>query len=184
MKRVSGRRSFLASSGAAPSLGVSWLAGFRRAIRRWYAGNRRQFPWREMRQPWPTLIAEVLLRQTRASTVARVYGGFLERWPTPQALAAARPAEVTTAIAPLGLGYRAAELVAIARQVVERFGGDVPADRKKLMAIPSVGDYTASAVLSHGFGKGEPTVDTNIVRQIQQPPGENSLFMEALPWHS
>ncbi len=52
------------------------------------------------------------------------------------------------------------------------------------MAIPSVGDYTASAVLSHGFGKGEPTVDTNIVRQIQQPPGENSLFMEALPWHS
>jgi len=67
-----------------------------------------------------------------------------------------------------GLGYyrRARNLHAAARQVVRRHGGQVPADRARLLALPGIGRYTVGAILSIAFGQPEPLVDGNVARVL------------------
>ncbi len=64
----------------------------------------------------------------------------------------------------LGYPRRALRLHAAATAIVERHGGDVPADHDELLALPGVGDYTASAVASFAFGARHPVLDTNVRR--------------------
>ena len=64
----------------------------------------------------------------------------------------------------LGYPRRALRLHAAATAIVERHGGEVPSDRDALLALPGVGDYTASAVASFAFGDRHPVLDTNVRR--------------------
>jgi A/G-specific adenine glycosylase len=67
-----------------------------------------------------------------------------------------------------GLGYnrRAVYLHELARQVFERFAGIIPEDQKTLRTLPGIGEYTAGAVLSIGFGHDALAIDTNAERVI------------------
>ena len=147
------------------------LRKIRRRLLAWFGANRRSFPWRKTRNPWRILVAEVLLRQTGAAKVAPVYRVFMKRWRTPKCLLRAREQDVRRLIQPLGLHYRAAQIMAIAQDVVSRFGGRVPATEEELLSIKGVGDYTASAILCHAYGKRTPTVDANIIRLVKRLNG-------------
>ena len=59
----------------------------------WYARNARDLPWRRTRDPYAILVSEVMLQQTQVERVVPRYLEWLERWPTPEALAEASPAE-------------------------------------------------------------------------------------------
>ena len=65
-----------------------------------------------------------------------------------------------------GLGYysRARNLQSAARTVATDLGGEFPDTYEGLLALPGVGDYTASAVASASFGRREPAVDGNVLR--------------------
>ena len=135
--------------------------------RRWYATAARDLPWRRPgTTPWGVLVSEVMLQQTPVARVEPAWLAWLERWPTPSALAADEPGEAVRAWGRLGYPRRALRLHAAATAVVERHGGRLPASVPELLALPGVGDYTARAVAAFAFRQRHPVVDTNVRRGV------------------
>ena len=137
------------------------------AVLRWYDDHARELPWRGVdASPWSVMVSEFMLQQTPVARVLPVHGQWLERWPTPAALAAEPTGEAVRMWGRLGYPRRALRLHAAAVALVERHGGEVPASYDDLLALPGVGDYTASAVASFAFGHRHVVLDTNVRRVL------------------
>jgi A/G-specific adenine glycosylase len=121
-------------------------------------------PWRSTRDPYAILVSEVMLQQTQVERVIPRYLRWLERWPTPSALAAASPAEAIVEWQGLGYNRRAVNLHRAVRIVAERGWPD------DLTVLPGVGPYTAAAVSNFAFGQDVLPKDTN-VRRVQERTG-------------
>jgi A/G-specific adenine glycosylase len=133
----------------------------------WYLGAARDLPWRRPGVgPWAVLVSEVMLQQTQVARVLEPYAAWLERWPTPAALAAAPAGEAVRMWGRLGYPRRALRLHAAAVAVVERHGGQLPLTVPDLLALPGVGDYTARAVAAFAHRQRVPVVDTNVRRVV------------------
>lgn len=130
----------------------------------WYDQNQRDLPWRRLQDPWATWVSEVMLQQTRVSSVLEYFDRFLTRFPTPSALAEAEWDEVASLWAGLGYYRRAQNLWKASREVVERHGGEVPSRAEEVHALTGVGPYTAGAILSIAFQQEAPIVDGNVAR--------------------
>ena len=89
-----------------------------------------------------------------------------EKYPTFEALAAAPEADVAATWRPLGYNIRPRRLHAIARESVERYGGELPGDEATLRSFKGIGGYTAGAVLSFAFGQRAAILDTNVARVL------------------
>lgn len=139
---------------------------FRRRLLAWYGRHQRALPWRRTRDPYRILVSEIMLQQTQVIRVEEYWRRFLGRYPTIEALAAARPAEVRDAWAGLGYYARARNLHAAARRVAGTMGGRLPSDPADLARLPGIGRYTAAAVASIAFGRDVGTVDTNVARVL------------------
>lgn len=139
---------------------------WRRALLAWYRRNRRELPWRRDRQPYRVWVAEVMLQQTTVKTVIPYYEAFLRRFPDAAALAAAPEEEVVAAWSGLGYYHRARNLRRAARHLVAHHGGRFPRTLEEALAVPGVGLYTASAVLSIAHGVPLPVVDGNVRRVL------------------
>lgn len=132
----------------------------------WFAEHGRDLPWRRTRDPYAILVSEVMLQQTQVARVIPRYLGWLERWPTVEALAAAAPAEVIRAWQGLGYNRRALSLHRAARRVAAT---GWPED---LTELPGVGTYTAAAIASFAFGRPVLPVDVNVRRVLERTGGE------------
>ena len=133
----------------------------------WFAQNARDLPWRRPGfSAWGTLVSEIMLQQTPVARVIPRLEQWLERWPSPDALAADSPAEAVRAWDRLGYPRRALALHAAAVAISERHGGVVPDDVDALLALPGIGDYTARAVAAFAYGKTVPVVDVNTRRVL------------------
>jgi DNA (cytosine-5)-methyltransferase 1 len=133
------------------------------------AAGRTTLPWRRTRNAFRILVAEKLLQQTAARQgVVDAYRSLLKRWPSPGALADAAVEEVSTILQPLGLPYRASELVAMSQAVERGHQGVVPLTRRELLALPGVGEYAANAVLSFTGRQETAVVDTNVSRLLRR----------------
>ena len=130
----------------------------------WFSQNGRDLPWRRTRDPYTILVAEVMLQQTQVERVIPRWLAWLERWPTPRALAAASPADVIREWQGLGYNRRAVNLHRAA-QVVAAEGW--PED---LTTLPGIGPYTAAAIRNQAHGEPVLPVDTNVAR-IQERTG-------------
>lgn len=130
----------------------------------WYARGHRDLPWRRTSDPYRIWVSEIMLQQTRAQAVIPYYERFLERYPTAQALAAAREDDVLALWAGLGYYSRARNLWRAARQVTET--GGFPADYEGIRTLPGIGDYTAAAVASIAFGLPHAVIDGNVLRVV------------------
>lgn len=131
----------------------------------WFDANARDLPWRDPGVgAWPVLVSEVMLQQTPVSRVLPAWREWMERWPTPAALAADTAADAIRAWGRLGYPRRAMRLHACAVAVVERHGGVVPDRLDHLLALPGIGDYTARAVAAFAYGQRHPVVDVNVRR--------------------
>ena len=117
------------------------------------------------RNPFELLVATVLSAQATDKGVNRVTPELFRRWPTPEALAQADPAEVGEVIKTLGLWRtKAKNLVALAKRLVEDHGGEVPSDPETLRRLPGVGWKTATVVAGAAFGVPGIAVDTHVAR--------------------
>ncbi|MFI5533698.1 A/G-specific adenine glycosylase [Kitasatospora sp. NPDC051853] len=131
----------------------------------WYGANARDLPWRTPEaSPWAVLVSEFMLQQTPVKRVLPAYAAWLERWPTPAALAADAPGEAVRMWGRLGYPRRALRLHAAATAITEQHGGQVPEDHAALLALPGVGEYTAAAVASFAFKQRHVVLDTNVRR--------------------
>ena len=115
--------------------------------------------------PFQLLVATILSAQSTDKGVNQVTPALFERFPTPASMAACTPEELYPYINRLGL-YRnkARALVGTSRLLLERHGGEVPASREALTALPGVGRKTANVVLSNAFGVPAIAVDTHVFR--------------------
>jgi A/G-specific adenine glycosylase len=139
------------------------------ALAEFFRREGRDLPWRHREAgPWGVLVSEIMLQQTPVARVLPVYLAWMERWPTPAALAGAETAAVIRAWGRLGYPRRALRLQAAAAAIERDHGGEVPQDLGALLALPGVGEYTARAVAAFAFGQRHPVVDTNIRRVLSR----------------
>lgn len=138
--------------------------GFSEKLLQWWEDNRRDFPWRQTRDPYRILVAEILLHRTKADQVAPIYTAFVRRFPNLKSLATASEDEVEKMLYPLGLRWRVRLLISMVREIADSHAGIVPIDRHELESLPGVSHYIASAVRSFGLDLPDPILDTNTVR--------------------
>lgn len=145
---------------------------FSKAIRAWFSKKRRELPWRETRDPYRVLVSEAMLQQTQVSRVLSFYEAFLQRFPTLDALADARPRQVREAWEGLGYYARARNLHALAKRV----NGSLPSEPDELRQLPGVGAYTAGAIASFAYEKRAALVDTNVARVLKRAFAPRAAF--------
>jgi A/G-specific adenine glycosylase len=160
-----------------------------RAIESWFAANARDLPWRHEpsaengapgRDPYHTLVSELMLQQTQVARVVERFQQFVGRFPTVADLAAADEQDVLALWSGLGYYRRARHLHAAARAVVSRFGSVMPNDPAVLATLPGVGRYTAGAVASMALGVRTPVVDGNVARVLLRVDGGAGLPPDAV----
>jgi A/G-specific adenine glycosylase len=134
---------------------------------RWYDAHARELPWRgPQASAWSVMVSEFMLQQTPVARVLPVHEIWLERWPTPADLAAESSGEAVRAWGRLGYPRRALRLHAAAQAIVAEHGGAVPSSYDDLKALPGIGDYTAAAIATFGFGRRHVVLDTNVRRVL------------------
>lgn len=111
------------------------------------------------------LVAVVLSAQCTDKRVNMVTPALFSRFPDARTMAAADDTEVFEYIKSVSYpNSKASHLVALARQLVERHGGEVPQDMNALLDLPGVGRKTANVIQSVAFGRATMAVDTHVFR--------------------
>jgi A/G-specific adenine glycosylase len=138
--------------------------------------NLRPLPWRDKSvSPFHLLLAEVLLVQTKADDVARIWPKMILRYPAPDALHKSRVSTLVRLLQPLGLqNQRARSLKTISATLLQRFQGAVPGRVDHLLSIRHIGLYTAAAVACFKFAQRVPIVDANTLRVLGRITGHKS----------
>lgn len=144
----------------------------RRRVIEWEKRHWVSYPWRINRTPYKVLIAELLLKRTTRQAVAREFPKFMQKFPNFDAIYNAPLEEVEEAFKHLGLyKQRARQLKQLAEIIVKKYGGRIPDKWDELVSLPGVGIYLAGAVLSFGFGKKAPVLDSNVIRLLSRLTG-------------
>ena len=115
--------------------------------------------------PYEALVAVSLSAQTTDASVNKVTPGFFKAYPSPKELSAAPLEDIESHIRSLGLyKNKAKNLSGLARALMDKHGGEVPHDKKKLVELPGVGIKTANVVGAECFGIPAVAVDTHVKR--------------------
>ena len=110
-------------------------------------------------------LQKLLLRQTRASGVAKIWSEFIHNYPNPESIIKTRKSTLVKKLKVLGFGEQKAEALKSASEyLITNHNGQVPSKLKELLDIPHVGNYAARAVLCFAFGKRVEIVDTKVFR--------------------
>lgn len=137
----------------------------------WYDRFHRELPWRGVQDPYAIWVSETMLQQTRVETVRSYFPRFMARFPSLAALAQAPLEDVLKCWEGLGYYRRAQNLHRGAQQVMDAYGGRLPADPAALRRITGIGPYTAGAIASIAFGIPCPAVDGNVIRVVSRVAG-------------
>lgn len=130
----------------------------------WFWANHRVLPFRSDPTPYHVWVSEIMLQQTRVSAAVPYYERFVQELPDIPALAACEEERLLKLWEGLGYYSRVRNLQKAARIVCEQYGGQLPGDLAALKKLPGIGDYTAGAIASIGFGIPAPAVDGNVLR--------------------
>jgi len=142
------------------------IEAFQAKIFDFYEKSRRSFPWRSTTDRYAVMVSEVMLQQTQAERVAPRFVRWLERFPDPRLLASASLREVLAEWSGLGYNARGQRLYRAAAMIVEKHGGEVPADPAQLIALPGIGAYTSRSIPVFADNLDIAAVDTNIRRVL------------------
>lgn len=135
---------------------------------RWFKASRRELPWRTEPTPYSVWISEVMLQQTVVAAVVPYFIRWMERFPTVRELSVADEREVLRMWEGLGYYSRARNIRKAASVIVEQHNGILPRSYEELIALPGIGDYTASAIMSLSYGKRYVVLDANVKRIAQR----------------
>src|SRR5271157_443037 len=155
-------------SGKAVSLNLVSLNKLRHALLGWYKQHRRELPWRQDADPYRIWVSEIMLQQTRVAAVLDHYTRFVHRFPTVQALAAAREPSVLAAWSGLGYYHRARRMHQVAKVVARERQGRFPRTAEEWRKLPGIGRYSSAAIASIAFGEAVAAVDGNVERVLER----------------
>ncbi len=137
----------------------------------WFKVHGRSFPWREEDvSPFGILVAEILLKQTRAEMVAGVWPALYRKYPDAASLESASEEVLHHHISCLGFGCQRVTALRQLSAAINKVG-NLPAKPADLIKLPHVGIYTAHAVACFAFGHRVPVVDLSIVRVLSRLAG-------------
>ena len=148
--------------------------GLSASVTSWFRANGRAFPWRDTKNPFHILLAEVLLRQTQAPRVVAPYLHLTALYPDPGSLAHADVESLRQWFKPLGLVRRADRLVECAGILMREYHGQVPQGLQELQALPGLGRYSARAILCIAFDHTVPMIDEGCGRVLRRVLGFQS----------
>ncbi|KAF2846608.1 DNA glycosylase [Plenodomus tracheiphilus IPT5] len=170
------------------------------ALLTWFEGEEetRSMPWRKAwidpseyegreeelgailgKRAYEVWVSEVMLQQTRVSTVIPYFNNWISKWPTVQDLADANHDDVLSVWKGLGYYFRATRLHEGAKAMITKSVGSscpLPSSATALQEFPGIGRYTAGAISSIAFGEAEPVLDGNVARVLSRQLG---LYMDA-----
>ena len=132
----------------------------------WYQLNKRDLPWRSTHDPYNIWLSEIILQQTRVKQGLPYYLSFVKSFPSINNLALAQEEDVLKLWQGLGYYSRARNMHFTAKQIIEQYNGEFPADYKKLLELKGVGPYTAAAISSIAFNLPYAVVDGNVFRVL------------------
>jgi A/G-specific adenine glycosylase len=133
----------------------------------WFdAHGRKSLPWQQDPTPYRVWVSEVMLQQTQVSTVIPYYERFMARFPSVHSLAQAAEDEVLHLWTGLGYYARGRNLLRCAMVLMERHGGEFPAEIDAVTALPGIGRSTAGAILALSRGERHPILDGNAKRVL------------------
>ncbi|MEO9309608.1 MAG: DNA glycosylase [Nitrososphaera sp.] len=137
---------------------------FRNTLLEWFKKNGRKYPWRNEKDPYRVLVAEMMLQRTRVEQVLPVYNEFIKKFPNVRTLADAKIEDIAVFVAKLGLFWRSKIMKETARSILIEHRGTIPSERKALLKIPGIGDYIADAMISFAFNGKRSVIDSNVIR--------------------
>lgn len=146
--------------GTAKAMGDDLLA--------WYHTHKRTLPFRDIHNPYFTLVSELMLQQTQVDTVLPYFHRFVAAFPTVCDLAKADIQTVLKLWEGLGYYRRAHHLHEAAQTICFDYGGRFPEDLTLIEKLKGVGRYTARAIHSIAFEQPSPAVDGNVLRVISR----------------
>jgi len=147
------------------------LPMLRRKLLFWFKSNARDYPWRKTTNWFHLLIAEMMLRRTRADQVVPVYRHFVSNYATPKKAARLNKKQTQKIFQPLGLRWRADHIHETIAYVKDNYSRRAP-EAEELRKIPGVGDYSEAMLRNRLFGERLPAIDSNFVRLFSRLAGK------------
>ena len=134
----------------------------------WYENNKRELPWRSVKEPYFIWISEIILQQTRVAQGLDYYLRFIKRFPDLLSLSRASETEVLKAWEGLGYYSRARNILKTAKILQKDHQGTFPRSAQELEKLPGIGPYTSAAIASICFESDDLAVDGNVVRVLSR----------------
>lgn len=128
-------------------------------------------PWKGEKDPYKIWLSEIILQQTRVEQGWDYYLRFIKTFPTVERLATAPETKVFKLWEGLGYYSRCKNLIAAAKIIHKAYNGRFPASYEKILELPGIGPYTASAIASFAFNMPYAVVDGNVLRVIARIAG-------------
>ena len=116
------------------------IDSFAKRLLSWFRENGRELPWRGKKNAYYTWLSEIMLQQTRVEAVKGYFHRFIARFPDIESLAIAKEEEVLKLWEGLGYYSRARNLHKGAKQIVEKFGGEMPKKYEDIRSLPGIGE--------------------------------------------
>jgi A/G-specific adenine glycosylase len=144
------------------------LKFFQATLLDWFQNNGRDFPWRNEKDPFKILIAEVMLQRTKADQVAPVYSDFIKEFSSSYLLANSHEESVNKYIKKIGLTNRGKNLIKMASEIERLIDKVFPHDRAKLEQFTGIGNYISTAIAVYAFNMKHVAVDSNVIRLVSR----------------
>jgi len=144
------------------------MEDYRKALTVWYNHSKRDLPWRELKEPYPIWVSEVILQQTRVQQGMEYYHNFLKSFPDIGSLADAPEEEVLKVWQGLGYYSRARNMQHAAKTIQSKHAGQFPTDYDSIRNLKGIGDYTAAAIASISHNLPYAVVDGNVYRVLSR----------------
>ena len=145
----------------------------------WYEKNKRELPWRSEATPYRVWVSEIMLQQTRVEAVKPFFERFTKRLPDVKSLAECEEDELLKLWEGLGYYNRVRNMQKAAKQIMEDYQGELPADYEELLELKGIGSYTAGAITSIAFKIPVPAVDGNVLRILTRVTMDDRDIMKA-----
>ena len=126
--------------------------------------GRHHLPWQGTRDPYAIWLSEIMLQQTRVSTVTSYYQRFMQRFPNIKSLASGPMDDVLALWSGLGYYARARYLHQAAQLIMRNHDGEFPRQIDLIQQLPGIGRSTAAAIAVFAFGQRCAILDGNVKR--------------------